>query len=90
VLLAKKAHTIEQLACSRTRRIETFFQIGVLDFQTFDSLRVHARATGCGLERLYARFSLKGASSERCELGAEVADELLKLFKCLQFRTFAV
>jgi len=90
MLLPEKPHTVEYLAGSAARKLQSFSELGVFPLELFQPFRGDAsRAARC-IDRLYSGFGLQGAPPECRELVAKMPDKALQLGQCLFVRTFVV
>jgi hypothetical protein len=84
VLLPEKPDAIEHLPSARSGLFQTGFKIGVLAFQPINVLGADTFGARNALQRLHSRFGLLRPLTKRCQLVAEMADELLEVAKCGQ------
>lgn len=89
MLLAQEPDAIEHLPRACPGALEPLAEERILHLQLLHPLRVDA-STRSSFYRLHASFCAECAPAEASELVAKVSNQLLKLLKRFEVRTFAV
>jgi hypothetical protein len=90
VLLSEESDPVDHLLGAGAGGLETSGEAGVLALEKLHALRRHDPFDAGDLEAFEARFGLKRAPPEGCQLVAEMLDELLQLTERGSFRSYAV